>query len=427
MRPLSSLVIASTAMLFIGSVLAQSAVQDTRRINAIVDTTTPASQDARFVALEQRIQQDLRQALQGSAATLTRPELDQARQTSKQADKPWLAASGYDFAVKQNQLAGISLLEEFTRLSPVVQAQSMARVTQINRDATQGQRRQALVDAEGQNYLFFLADALGPRLGKAYLDAYEHGKINKAAALFKTSEISTAAAKDHFNYDRPFLRPGNQIHLVPDNSVVKDGKPYSATAGAFPSGHTNTGYTDALLLAEMLPERFVPLVDRGARYGFSRIVLGVHYPLDIIGSRMLAERNVAHFLNDAQYRALFEQAKNQLRDALEKECGTTISECAKADGNADPYRAGDMRVFYRYTMAYGLSMQKTSAKPVSVPAGAEVLLEAPLPNLSAAQRRALMVKTALADGYPLSGGNGEQNFWQRLDLHDAAISAPNRQ
>ncbi|WP_413721655.1 acid phosphatase [Sodalis sp. RH24] len=426
MRSLTSLVIASTAILFIGPALAQPTTLDPRRIVAIVDATTPASQDPQFAALEQRIQQDLRQALQGGAATLARSQLDKAKQTPKQADKQWLAASGYDFAVKQNQQADIALLEEFTRLSPAVQAQSLATVTQINRDATQGQRRQALVDAEGQNYLFFLADALGPRLGKAFLDAYEKGEIAKAAALIKNSEISTSAAKDHFNYDRPFLRPANQIHLVPDDSVVKDGHPYTATAGAFPSGHTNTGYTDALLLAEMLPERFVPLLDRGARYGYSRIVLGVHYPLDVIGSRMVAERNVAHFLNDAPYRALFEQAKSQLRGALEKECGMALAACAQSDAGSDPYRDSAMTAFYRYTMTYGLPVQKTAARPVSVPAGAEVLLEAPLPGLSGAQRRALLVKTALADGYPLSGGNGEQNFWQRLDLHDAAIGTAAR-
>lgn len=40
-----------------------------------------------------------------------------------------------------------------------------------------------------------------------------------------------------------------------------------------------------------------------------------------------------------------------------------------------------------------------------------------------------MVKTALADGYPLSGAPGDkgpQNFWQRLNLHDAVQLAQHR-
>ena len=421
MRYLSALVIASTAMM-LSPAWARPNGEDVRQISAVVDTTTPASTNARFVALEQQIQQDLLQALQGSATALTRPQLAKAAQTAKQADKNWLSQTGYNFDVKQNQQAGIDLLADFSSLSPAILTQNLAIVTQINQDATQGQRRQALVDAEGINHLYFLADALGPRLGKAFLDAYQNGEMAEAAALIKATEISTGAAKDHFNYPRPFHQPGNQIHLVPDDMVVKDNVPYTAVQGSFPSGHTNTGYTDALLLGEMIPERFLPLVDRGARYGFSRIVLGVHYPLDIIGSRMVAERNVAHFLNDPQYQTIFEQAKQQLRGALVKECGVSVAECAKSAGQADPYFGKGMTQFYRYTMTYGLPKDKTTHNAVRVPAGAEVLLAAPLPNLSAAQRRALMVKTAIPDGYPLSAGEGEQNFWQRLDLHDAMLS-----
>lgn len=126
--------------------------------------------------------------------------------------------------------------------------------------------------------------------------------------------------------------PGNTIHLTPDDVVVKDGHPYTAGGGAFPSGHTNTGYTDALLMAEMIPERFDALVIRGARYGYSRLVLGVHYPLDVMGARMVAQRNVAHYLNDPYYRTLFNEARAQLREALVKECGTTIVECAASTG-----------------------------------------------------------------------------------------------
>ncbi len=70
-----------------------------------------------------------------------------------------------------------------------------ATVTAINRDATQATRHQALADAEGISYLYFLSDALGPRLGKAFLTAYDKGELGKAAALIKASEVSTGAAK----------------------------------------------------------------------------------------------------------------------------------------------------------------------------------------------------------------------------------------
>jgi hypothetical protein len=78
-----------------------------------------------------------------------------------------------------------------------------------------------------------------------------------------------------------------------------------------------------------------------------------------------------------------------------------------------------MRDFYRFTMTYNLPQQKGAEKKLKVPEGADVLLEAALPNLSASQRRALMLKTAIPAGYPLSGDNDEQSFWQRLNLSAA--------
>lgn len=318
-------------------VLAQPATDAT--LPQTLEATTLANSQPGFATLASNVVDHLRRALAG----------DGGKQTPQQADNAWPRQSGYDFAYPASQQAGIALLESFNALSPAVQQQSLATVTQINQNAIHGMRQQALVDAEGIPYLYFLADALGPRLGEAFINAYDKGELSKAAALIKASEVSTSAAKKHFNYSRPFLCPGNHILPVPDDIVVRDNHPYTADGSAFPSGHTNTGYTDALLMAEMIPERFVPLVDRGAKYGYSRLVLAVHYPLDVIGSRMVAERNVADYLNDPAYRALFDQARNQLCSALEKECGTTIAQCAQNAQGDYPYTQSGMTAFYRYT------------------------------------------------------------------------------
>jgi hypothetical protein len=61
-----------------------------------------------------------------------------------------------------------------------------------------------------------------------------------------------------------------------------------------------------------------------------------------------------------------------------------------------------MNAFYAFTMTYDLPQQKGKISADSAGRG-RVLLETALPHLSAAQRRALMVKTALPAGYPLSG------------------------
>jgi membrane-associated phospholipid phosphatase len=402
--------------------LAQQAHATTLPQAAALAAQTSTSSTPGYTQLEQQSLQAQRAWLQGDSATLKREQLEKAKQTSTQADKAWLKSSGYDFNVKQNQQAGIALLSAFSTLPDNVLNASRATVTDINLNATQNVRHQALQDAEAISSLYFLSDAMGPRLGKAFIAAYDKGELSKAAALIKASEVSTSAAKKHFNYPRPFLHEGNTIHLVPDDVVVKDNVRYTADGGSFPSGHTNTGYTDALLMAEMVPERFEALVTRGARYGYSRLVLGVHYPLDVMGSRMVAERNVATYLNDARYQVLFKEARDQLRTALEKECGTSLAECARTTGKDDPYRAPDMKQFYRFTLSYNLPKANVKNMPVQVPQGAEILLKTALPKLSDAQIRQLMVKTALPNGYPLSG-NAEQSFWQRVDLTAAYAMA----
>ncbi|WP_350313713.1 phosphatase PAP2 family protein [Dickeya fangzhongdai] len=410
----------------LATVQAQAASQSDSQLPqvSLLQTATEASNSAPVIEMQQQVQQYLQKALLGTAPKLTRAVLDKAPdQGEPQGDMKWLKATGYVFNPKDQQQASVKLLEGFRTLPAPVLQKNLATVERINLESTLPLRQKALIDAENTRYLYALAEALGPKLGKAFLDVYQKGEIGKAAALIKATNVSTSAAKNAFNYPRPFKQPGNNIHLVPDTAVVADNARYTASGGSFPSGHTNGGYNDALLLAQMLPERFVPLIDRAASYGYSRLVLGVHYPLDVIGGRMAAERSVAHFLNDPKYRVLFNDAKTQLRAALEKACGTSLAECAKPQGKNDPYTDPAMKSFYRYTMTYNLPSAKVKAQPVKVPEGAEVLLEGPLPQLSAAQRRALMVKTAIADGYPLSAGGVDANFWQRLNLHDAVEAA----
>lgn len=65
---------------------------------------------------------------------------------------------------------------------------------------------------------------------------------------------------------------------------------------SFPSGHTAYGYTEALLLALLIPDRYPQMIVRAAEYGNSRIVVGAHYAMDVLGGRTLALYDVAQLL-----------------------------------------------------------------------------------------------------------------------------------
>jgi hypothetical protein len=68
---------------------------------AIAGSVTPAAASPAFDDLEGQALAQLRAALKGDAATLTRGQLAHAKQNKTQADKAWLKASGYDFQRKR--------------------------------------------------------------------------------------------------------------------------------------------------------------------------------------------------------------------------------------------------------------------------------------------------------------------------------------
>ena len=56
---------------------------------------------------------------------------------------------------------------------------------------------------------------------------------------------------------------------------------------SFPSGHSSTSFACAVVLARALPQFAVPLLVLAAAIAASRVYVGVHYPLDVLGGAVL--------------------------------------------------------------------------------------------------------------------------------------------
>jgi hypothetical protein len=158
------------------------------------------------------------------------------------------------------------------------------------------------------------------------------------------------------------------------------------TNPSFPSGHTNYAYTDSLLIAMMVPEQYQNMLSRASEYANSRIVLGVHYPLDIIASRTIATYDLAQGLTNPAYinnavmtgtainlPSLLTQATPELRNYLSSQCGGTVAACAMSSANTanNPYvPSAANQATYISNLTYGLPTLSFAQAPAeAAPAG----------------------------------------------------------
>ena len=199
-------------------------------------------------------------------------------------------------------------------------------------------------------------------------------------------------------YDSP-------VTVVPQLLRQRSATP--ATDGGFPSGHTNAFFLAALAFAYAIPERFQELVTAAFDLAETRIVAGMHSPVDVIGGRILATALAAAILNDPANATLKAAARAQALAYFG----------SKVPGGPDAYgdRAANERLVTP-KLTYGLPRGRSTAA-FTVPKGAEVLLETRHPYLSAGQRREVLRTTAIGAGWPLLDG---PEGWGRLNLFAAA-------
>ncbi|MBT0768158.1 phosphatase PAP2 family protein [Kineosporia sp. J2-2] len=372
----------------------------------------------------------------------------------------------------------------------------------INQNATTAQRFKALQDSEYQttdgtayDQSITVSTALGSVLGPLYVKGRTSGALPLTSAVINSSNgtagayVSTSTAKAAFSHPRPYLPSdatasavsGDAAECAPSTvngssqQAIRVGQSYAdakgnlkitrvapvtdtthqfsssdvtldagygtsgiCTGGSFPSGHTTTAYEAGITLATLLPELAPEILARASEAGNNRIVLGVHYPLDIMGGRMDGEAALAARWSDEAYRTeVLEPARKELLSYFKKATGRSLIQVIGSQKayTSNPYGGkkmpgGSAQVVtdrksavsvYRERMTYGFARTGTKHQAASVPAGAENLLLTAFPTLTKAQRVSVLAQTEIASGYPLDTA-GTSGSWERLNLA-AATSA----
>ena len=114
-------------------------------------------------------------------------------------------------------------------------------------------------------------------------------------------------AKDRFGRLRPLT--GNNLPICEPRA------PWLTLNASYPSGHSMIGWSYALALAELVPDRSEMLFENGKAYGESRVICGVHYQSDVEAVRLLASAMIARLQSNREFQRDMRAAAAELRRA----------------------------------------------------------------------------------------------------------------
>jgi len=130
---------------------------------------------------------------------------------------------------------------------------------------------------------------------------------------------------------RPFVQLGDPS-FVPGDEEKERGK------SSFPSGHTNLGWTTALIMAEVAPDRQDEILRRGYEYGYNRLIVGYHWATDIEVTRILSSGLVARLHADPKVYELIAKACDEYKQVTTGVTPATRTDTSSAATTARIYR-----------------------------------------------------------------------------------------
>jgi acid phosphatase (class A) len=140
----------------------------------------------------------------------------------------------------------------------------------------------------------------------------ESDRLGDAEPLFKciakTTEDTVDKARMQFHRTRPYNLPDNRLEVLKE--ITANDLP------SFPSDHSAFGTVTGMVLMQMVPELRDRIAARIEDFGLSRLISGVHYRSDVYAGEVAGAAIAASLFANSDFRARFEKAEPQLREAL---------------------------------------------------------------------------------------------------------------
>jgi acid phosphatase (class A) len=135
-------------------------------------------------------------------------------------------------------------------------------------------------------------------------------EVPKTVAVIERASLDTNAQKERAKTFYHRLRP---IRL--DRGAVCQPRAKLERTYDYPSGHTTGGWTWALILAQLVPDRASQILARGRAFGQSRVVCGAHNASAVEAGFMTAGATMTVIGTVPQFQADLAAAKEELAAA----------------------------------------------------------------------------------------------------------------
>jgi acid phosphatase (class A) len=159
---------------------------------------------------------------------------------------------------------------------------------------------------DASSSLSYVAKRMEPALGFLFSAETTPNLCRLLSKSYTTTNNANRKAKDYYQRKRPYVE-------FDEPTGVPEGERGSRRSASYPSGHATRGWTMALVLAELFPDRAEEILKVGYEYGESRVIVGYHYQSDVDAARIAASAALAVVHANEDFQKDLELAREELR------------------------------------------------------------------------------------------------------------------
>ena len=166
--------------------------------------------------------------------------------------------------------------------------------------------RGTLAHDDASSSMSYVAKRMEPALGFLFSAETTPNLYRLLSKSYTTTNNANKKTKSFYNRKRPYVE-------FDEPTGVPEGERGSRNSASYPSGHSTRGWTIALVLAELMPDRSEQILKVGYEYGESRVIVGYHYQSDVDAARIAASAALAVLHSNEEFQEDMALAKEELR------------------------------------------------------------------------------------------------------------------